>query len=613
MADQPASRFIEPVHQSVAKLLGGQQTFQAPRYQRNYAWGRTQVSVFLRDLDACLKNRLGGAEKLRHHFFGGLVTVDAKVAGSSRSNLEVVDGQQRLATFAMLVNQLKRTLVALANSLPPENQALREVLLRRVELLVSSYEIYADEIRLENVDVPRVQLSVPDQPFFAALLRGEAPEPARKSHRLLASAYGQIGEYLQAFVAQAEHDGGRAERLHLVHEVLRNEWTIIHMAATEKSDAYMLFQVLNDRGVTLTEGELLRSATLEALADVSGVEVLNEVEDHWNDMLAGEAHVVRNILGWLYASQVGEWPSPSTLVHDYLQVFFPAATVDTRLDERGVRNLLEQVRGFHAEFDRVTNIVAGAWPPSLSEGVSAWKRNRLRLLTLHLRYTDCVALLASACLLKPMDFASLVLCLERFAFRFAVLGEGPEDKAREVLNRYAVDIRRSPETFRLAPLKADLAALCEAHVPLDVFRRVVEDLRYVKSEIGNKPLKYLLMTLEDFASWYSQNPQGSPVCRDETRVLDFEAGTIEHVYARNADAPDATLDPVVDTLGNLTFLSGAENDAAAAKGFTQKRPLFAKSASLMNREIAERTDWTAQVVETRTAQLVEMSARIFTP
>lgn len=608
MPDEKAKRLIDPRHQSVARLLGAQQTFQAPRYQRNYAWGQHEISTFLRDMENCLQRRLSGGEG-KHHFFGGLVTVDAPIPASSRSNLEVVDGQQRLATFAMLISKIRHALVTLANSLEAGDK-LKPVLEQRAAIIASSYEVLQDEIQLENVEVARVQLSAPDQPFFAALLSGGTPAQERKSHRLLADAYKQIGDYVRDLIDSAADASAKAERLHYLHEVLKTDWTIIHMAATDKDDAYMLFQVLNDRGVSLTEGELLRSATLEAMEQAAGLGQITEVEQLWDEVLAEEPHIVRNAIGWLYASQIGQWPSRGTSLDDYMLAFFPAVSREARLDARGVGELVDQVRRLAKEFRGIKLLTAGDWPISVA-GSNSWQRNRLRLLTFHLRYTDCISLLIAATNLPCAAFTRLVILLERFAFRYHVVGDGPRDRAQTVLNRFAVEIRRNADAFDMGAFRAELHVLVERYIPDATFEAAVEQLRYTRGQFGNKSLKYLLMTLEDYHRWFDDNPQGDPVCRDETRILDIESGTIEHVYAQHADDQDPALDAMVDTLGNLTFLSGPENDRLGSRAFAHKRALFQESGSTMNRLIGERETWTVQAIEERTAHLVAMTMRIF--
>ncbi len=55
----------------------------------------------------------------------------------------------------------------------------------------------------------------------------------------------------------------------LVEQVLAEDCTVIYMAADTRSEAYQIFQVLNDRGVQLTDGDMLRARTLELLDDKS--------------------------------------------------------------------------------------------------------------------------------------------------------------------------------------------------------------------------------------------------------------------------------------------------------------------------------------------------------
>ena len=522
----------------------------------------------------------------------------------------MVDGQQRLATFAMLISRLKRKLLQLSDELP-DGHALKPVLAQRAETLTNSYEIYQDEIRLQNVEVPRVQLSVPDQPFFTELLAGAAVAPVRKSHVLMAAADARIGAWIEELLEDNIDEESKAVRLQTIHDVLRADWTIIHMAAAARSDAYLLFQVLNDRGVSLTEGELLRSATLEALEQAADLAQIEEVEDLWNGMLGAETHVVTNAFGWLYAAQLGSWPSRGTMLEDYLAAFFPAVPKDGEMDARLAGELIAQVRSVAADFKRVQNLVSGEWPLPPDANVTTWERNRLRLLTKHLRFTDCVSLLVAGCTLAQRKFVELVLLIERFAFRYTSMADGPPDKARAVLNRHAVDIRRDPGAFRMKALREDLAALVATHAPDETFRPAIEQLCYSHTERGNKQLKYFLITLEDYTTWYDNNPQGAPVCRDHMRLLDFETGTIEHVYSQNADAPDVNLELLVDTLGNLTLLSGPENDRAANKPYIEKRAIFAGSTSMMNRRIAENAEWTRDVVEARTTAMTNAAMRIF--
>ncbi|WP_287297905.1 DUF262 domain-containing HNH endonuclease family protein [Mesorhizobium sp.] len=606
---RPERMHINPTHLSVAMLLGGTMTFEVPRYQRNYAWGADEIAAFLRDLELCRQAREGG--KPRDHFFGGVVTARAPVQGSTRQNLQVIDGQQRLATFLVLMVQLKRAMLGLAAELAPNaGQSPAAFLKERAAMLSERYETHKDSINLRIVAVPRLALSVPDQPFLTDLLQGGAPEPHRNSHLRLKHAFDEIGRHLATVVATAADDAAKARMLDLVHDVIEQDWTVIHMAAESRTNAYMLFQVLNDRGVSLTEGELLRASTLEALEPVASAAEMQAVEDNWDAILNGKAVDIRAALQWVYASQVGAWPGRATLLAEFEGALFPMLGAAIPLTRENAITLIEAVSSLRQDFAQLELMVQGDWPCPSHQQVFAWDRDRLRLLIVHLKQKDCMPLLIAAMLLRPIQFSEIVQILERFCFRFAVLVGGPRAEASNVFNKHAVEIRRNPAAYNMGSLVTDLHDLIALHAPDDVFRSRLAAFGYPRSE-SKKPLKYFLMTLEHYVRWFDDGAKGRPDCRDRVRVFDFENGTIEHIYAENAAQPDPQLQPLLDTLGNVTMLSPAENDAAGAKNFADKKKYLAASTSKLNQEIAAEQDWTVQAIGRRHDRLIEMALRVF--
>ena len=81
--------------------------FRVPHYQRSYAWEGQQVEEFLDDLDLL--------DSSRYHYTGTIVLHqpdDAKQRmdneGNSYIETDIVDGQQRLTTIVLLLNELSR-------------------------------------------------------------------------------------------------------------------------------------------------------------------------------------------------------------------------------------------------------------------------------------------------------------------------------------------------------------------------------------------------------------------------------------------------------------------------------------------------------------------------
>ena len=201
---------IHPALESVGHLFGTNLIFRVPRYQRYYAWDAEQIGDFLTDLDLCLKARVAGTP--REHFFGGLVTVRTNVDGSSRQNMEVIDGQQRLASFSMLAAQLRNSALQLAESIDitvPDNP--KAFLVAFAKTLKAKFERYEDKIKLQVVEIDRLELSKPDLVFFKDLIEGRNPTASRTSHKLLKQAWDRIGAKLTP-ASRRRADGRREGR-----------------------------------------------------------------------------------------------------------------------------------------------------------------------------------------------------------------------------------------------------------------------------------------------------------------------------------------------------------------------------------------------------------------
>lgn len=596
---------------SVGEMLSNRGTFVVPRYQRNYAWDDNQVASFLNDLDLCRTAR--GANEPRHHFFGGIVTANAPVPGSTRPNNELIDGQQRLATFLMLMVQLRQAMLCIARTAEAAgNGEMKTFLSEKARLIGERFESFSDSIAMKIVQVPRVELSVPDHPFFEALLRGANPPPLRRSHELLAAGFATIDRHLEALLDACADLTAKAEALETIMQVVEQDWTVIHMAASDRKDAYMLFQVLNDRGLSLTEGELLRASTLEAIEPVAPANVMEAVEKSWDAILAGCNLDIRKGLQWVYASQVGDWPGRSTLLGDLTRNLFPPLAAEEPLTREQADEVAAGVSSLEHDFGILSDILGGEWPMPWHQAIRAWDKDRLRLLIVHLKQVDCLPLLIVASQLTPQYFSEIVQALERFCFRYSVIVDGPPLEAIAVYNRHAVEIRRDPTSYRPGALIGELGDLIDRLAPDEVFRPRLDALHYPRSD-SRKPLKYFLMTLEHYARWFDEGAQGRPDCRDNTRVLDFENSTIEHIYPEHASQADAQLDPYLDNLGNLTILGPEDNDAAGDKSFADKKRYFQNSHNLLNRQIAMEDAWTAEAVRRRQERLVEMGLSVFKP
>lgn len=77
------------------------------------------------------------------------------------------------------------------------------------------------------------------------------------------------------------------------------------------------FQVLNDRGAGLTEGDLLKSKTLEVLEKHFSIKQAS-IETAWDEILQDEPKQVEQFLRYYYASVCGNRVGRTTLYDDFL-------------------------------------------------------------------------------------------------------------------------------------------------------------------------------------------------------------------------------------------------------------------------------------------------------
>lgn len=85
---------------SIKKLLGNDEEYVIPIYQRNYAWGDKEITQLIQDITdyACTNNN-------QNYYIGTLVTFARNNNGGTV--FEIIDGQQRFTTLTILLCLLK--------------------------------------------------------------------------------------------------------------------------------------------------------------------------------------------------------------------------------------------------------------------------------------------------------------------------------------------------------------------------------------------------------------------------------------------------------------------------------------------------------------------------
>lgn len=218
--------------------------YAIPRYQREYTWSRAQWDALFEDL---LDNEL-------NYFLGSIICINQTQDALTVQSLELVDGQQRMTTLSLLLAAIYQSFSALPN-LTMEQQIELYNLKHKLVLKKKS-----DQPRL----IPQVQNSN-QQDYYSVLgqigiLEDVDTVPNAGNRRIMKA----FRHFLSRIALYLEHSANPMTSLLTLLEKV-NTATLVKIEVAGHSDAYTLFESLNNRGVPLTAIDLIKNKLLAIL------------------------------------------------------------------------------------------------------------------------------------------------------------------------------------------------------------------------------------------------------------------------------------------------------------------------------------------------------------
>ncbi len=601
---------IDPVYTSVGVLFKSESTFFIPKYQRAYAWSSEAVLDFITDLKTCFEKRKQGSEI--NHFFGGILSVKYPVSGAfDKHRYEIIDGQQRVATFILLV----ACLIKYYKNLGLQTQEIRDInneqiIKRRYKNLSERFIVFEQEIQRVVTPVEVLQLSKADHDFYRQLILGYEVSASRDSHKKILSAYEKLDKALEEIVTQEGTIEDKIDYLEVIEKILDNDFTVLHMVTDKKEDAFRLFQVINDRGTNLTDGDLLRAKTLELLEQFPQEQSI--VEKIWDNILADAPSDTSNYLNWIYDSFQGNRPKQNAVFDMFLDKFFPEHKKHS-LTSDDAEKIRETMQNIQKHIIKCRKLIQGQWLYAEKQPITAWDRTRLNILLVELGHTLSIPLLLAASELSHKDFSEIVQVIERTFFRYKLICNEHITPLKKIYSKEAINIRANCESYNLQDLRGQLSNLIQLKAPDQKFRNGLKMLRYQETGTSNKPLKYFLMTIEYYYQWYKQGANGKPYCMDKSRVYDFAGTSIEHIYPRRPLYLDRdnSIEPLKNSLGNLTIMDPQQNTIGDNDSFVNKKHLYQTSSVILTQEIGTNENWTVTEINTHENLLLNSAVAIF--
>jgi uncharacterized protein with ParB-like and HNH nuclease domain len=235
-----------------------------PRYQRNFTWGKSEWEEFFNDI---YNNENG-------YFLGSIICIN-QGNDPFEPQLELVDGQQRMVTLSLLYAAVYSKLNEQRESLNDDQK--NQLYNLKLRLILRKYP---DKIRVipqifnnNHMDY-RVVLN------NAGVLRshGDVQSNARKKY--VFKAYQFFRDKLENLPEQSEN------KVDAVFELLEkvNNARLIMINAESHSQAYMLFESLNNRGVELSAVDIIKNKLLHSLKEPDPGDIDTDLE-RWDNLM----------------------------------------------------------------------------------------------------------------------------------------------------------------------------------------------------------------------------------------------------------------------------------------------------------------------------------------
>ena len=245
---------MEAAERTISQVLTEQICYEIPPYQRPYSWEKANVEQLLVDVwEAFEAND-------KEYFIGSLITIER----NKDALYDIVDGQQRLTTLNLIFARLRDAVDE------PAKSTLGQRVLPRNELTGEE-------------ETPRMTLRQKDQVFFRRhVLGGQEISTAilRELEQRQDAPKIRIAENLQAigtFLADKDEKTLKLFADYLLHKVY-----VVFVTTASLQSAYRLFNVLNARGMPLSNADLIKNMLFARLGDATAKS--GDLDEQWLEL-----------------------------------------------------------------------------------------------------------------------------------------------------------------------------------------------------------------------------------------------------------------------------------------------------------------------------------------
>lgn len=522
-----------------------------PKYQRDYAWTAAEVTSFLQDITLAIQTDES------QYFLGTIVTI-------RRNNdvLEVVDGQQRLATTALLMSAM-RVLVGDSNA--------------NLRSLISDLLTSIDVKTLQ--EEAQISLNFADNDVFKSLIVdgkvGNGFIKTRNSHVLLSNAFEAAKAHLQTITKGVAPENAVTVYQQWIEYFTSKVKTIL-LRVSDDASAFTMFETLNDRGLSVSQADLIKNYVFSESDDH-----ITQVQQHWTSIKSAlETVEDGNTINFIWHALIATTG------------FVEQKKIYERVKKtiKGKNSSIAQL----AHWEKLAKYYVGIFNPNGIVWADYPEATTKQLQVLDLFDIQPFKPILMACAVQ-MSKAELPLAYSRMVsigVRLIIASRTTTQSVFKALSDAAYKI-----WMKEIKTAKQLVAFLSPNIPNDdQFRAAFEIATVPKAKFA----RYYLRSLERVAKgvpspW--EIPNEDPSAINLEHILPINPG--KHWPNFSPDQVDA----FSKRLGNMVLIKKADNKKLGNGNFSQKKPILKSAPYQTTSMVAAYSDWTPENLEKRQKKL----------
>lgn len=587
-----------------------------PDYQREYVWTDKEVQQLLDDINEQIDGGSG-----REYFIGTVIVAPT----SEKNHFEVIDGQQRLTTFFLLLLALKnlfrgepqcQTIGGLTSTSYTARDGSSQTNLKLEPRYENAGELMAKIVALDSgPESTRTGIQAAGLPCFGSLEN-------------ITNAYATLFRYLK-------NNYDDLAKLRKYWGYVANNVVFIQIS-TDVSSALKIFETINERGIGLNPMDLLKNLLFTQVKTQEFTKLKDEWKKITKPLEKAKEKPLRFLRYFLMANYKIEIDRSEKERHDTVVREDEIYDWFIKKENAALCEYSTKPFEFVRKIAKNVEMYLGYAKGLGNDGQASIAMDNLKRLCGGAFSLHYVLLLAASNLQKPL-FDHFVSQLESFLFYY-IFTKTPTRDLERSFSLWADELR----TIAGNPNASEQVAQLNAFIT-EKFKR---NMAVKETELSDALRRYTLYSMQQYRTRYFLSKLTQYVdlaykgMRTPGPLSEYRTPEIEHILPNRPDKelrdeftqknPGASYDEYKIKLGNLTLLEKPINIVASNNVFGLKKIEYAKckyyltsslaglthvgintSITRINEKLLAFSDWSAADIDNRQKMLAALAREIW--